>query len=203
MGRIAMIKTYRRDDDGVLHYREAWSEKGGVRTHQGKVGTKGNSHFHSTRSRTWPDKPTPTEFLRTFTEQAASDGFREVPEGSHGWLVLQCWTFSTDFSHPDDRRLLAEGQEALNQHLGWHAVGHVDGYDVGGSPPEGYDLAGTVLNLFCRAVDTTMGVRIVRRFARQFPLSPYHVIGTREPGKRSAYTLAWSARKRDTELQLF
>lgn len=197
-----MIKLYMRDDDGALHYREAWTENGGVHTHHGKVGTRGKSRFHPTRSRTWPDKQTAADFLRTFREHAEDDGFHEVPGPDHGWLVLQCWTCSPDFSHPDDRRLLDEGQEALDQHLGWHGVGHVDGNDIGGTPPDAYDLAGTVLNLFCRVVDTTVGVKVVRSFARQFQLTPYHVIGTREAGD-SPYVLAWSARKRDTGLQLF
>ncbi|MDT0269812.1 hypothetical protein RM844_26355 [Streptomyces sp. DSM 44915] len=199
---MAVIKTYRRDDDGVLHYREAWSERGGVRTHEGKAGTKGRHRHHATRSRTRPDRPTATEFLRTFTEAAVADGYQRVPADRHGWVVLQCWTHSADLSHPDDDRLFAEGQDALDEYLGWRGVGHCDGNDVGGRPPTGYDLAGTVLNLFCPVVDTALGVRVVRGFAREFGLSQLHVVGAREPGAESPYVLAWSPRRRDREFRL-
>ncbi|MEE2060222.1 hypothetical protein [Rhodococcus artemisiae] len=200
---MAMIKTYRRDDDGVLHYREAWSEKSGVRTHMGAVGTKGRTRFHSTRSRTWPDKPTATEFLHDFTEESAADGYFPVPDDDHGWVVLQCWTFTADLSHPDDQRLFEQGQDALDEHLGWRGVGHYDGNDLGGKPPAGYDLHGTVMNLFCKVVDTGLGVKVVRSFARAFSLTPYHVIATREPGDDNDYVLAWSPRKRDKDFDLF
>lgn len=199
---MAMIKTYRRDGDGVLHYREAWSETGGVRTHEGKVGAVGKTRFHPTRSRTWPQRPTATEFLRSFEEEAAADGFHEVPSERHGWVVLQCWTRSPDLSDPDDSRILDEGEAALDQYLGWRGVGHCDGNDIGGNPPHGYDLDGTVVNLFGRVVDTALGVKVVRGFARAFDLTPWHVIATREPGDDSPYVLAWSPRRRDKEFRL-
>lgn len=197
-----MIKTYRRDGDGVLHYREAWRENGGVRTHEGKVGAKGKSRYHASRSRTWPNNPTATEFLREFTEKAAADGYRPVAEDEHGWVVLQCWTHSPDLSHPDDHRLFEDGQEALDQYLGWRGVGHCDGNDIGGSPPAGHDLRGTVLNLFCPVVDTALGVKVVRGFAREFDLTQLHVVGAREPGEDSPYVLAWSPRRKDKEFHL-
>lgn len=197
---MAMIKTYRRD--GELHYREAWSDRGGVWTHEGRLGTKGKSRFHSTRSRTWPDKPTATEFLRAFAEEAAAAGYHPIPDDRHGWVVLQCWTRSPDLSHPDDDRLFAEGQDALDQYLGWRGVGHLDGNDLGGGPPDGAGVEGTVLNLFCRVVDTAVGVKVVRRFAREFGLGPHHVIGAREPGADTPYTLAWSPRRGDKDFHL-
>jgi hypothetical protein len=199
---MAMVKTYRRDDAGVLHYREAWSDRGGVVVHSGKVGTKGTSHFRPTRSRTFPNNPTATEFLRQFTSEAAADGFHRLPDDAHGWVVLQCWTHSPDLSHPDDGRLFDDGQDALNEYLGWRGVGHYDGNDVGGNPPDGYDLDGTVLNLFCRVVDTTLGVKAVRGFAREFGVTALHVVGSREPGDDSGYVLAWSPRRRDTAWHL-
>lgn len=199
---MPMVKTYRRDEAGVLHYREVWSEKGGAWTHAGKVGTKGTSRFHSTRSRTWPDRPTTSEFIRAFTEEAAADGYRTVPDEQHGWVVLQCRTHSPDLSHPEDLRLFDEGQEALDQYLGWRGVGHLDGNDVGGSPPAEYGLEGTVLNLFCRVVDIDLGVKVVRGFAREFDLTLHHVIGKRRPESDAAYALAWSPRRQDRTFQL-
>jgi hypothetical protein len=199
---MAMIKTYRRDGEGTLRYREAWSDKGGVWTHEGSVGAKGRSRLRPTRSRTRPDDPTATEFLREFTEEAAAAGYLPVPEDRYGWVVLQCWTHSPDLSHPEDDRLFEAGQEALDQYLGWRGVGHLDGNDIGGSPPAGRGRNGTVVNLFCRVVDTALGVKAVRGFAREFDLGPHHVIGAREPGEDAEYVLAWSPRKQDREFHL-
>lgn len=199
---MPMVKTYRRDEAGVLHYREVWSDKGGVWTHAGKVGTKGKSRFHSAKSRTWPNRPTATEFIRGFTEDAAADGYQTLPDEQHGWVVLQCWTHSSDFSHPADQRLFDEGQDALDQYLGWRGVGHLDGNDIGGAPPAEHGLDGTVLNLFCRVVDTAVGVKVVRGFAREFDLTTSHVIGKREPDADAPYVLAWSPRRQDKTFRL-
>ncbi len=197
-----MIKTYRRDGDDALHYREAWNDGDGVWTHEGKVGTKGKSRFHTTRGPARPNRPTATEFIRAFTEDAAADGFHPVPDDQHGWVVLQCWTHTPDLSHPDDDRLFEQGQDALDQYLGWRGVGHYDGNDLGGDPPAEYELEGTVLNLFCRVVDTALGVKIVRRFAREFDVTSKYVIGAREPGADTPYRLAWSPRRQDKEFRL-
>lgn len=202
---MGLIKTYRRDEAGVLHYREAWKDRSLLVVHEGKVGTKGKTSHQSTKGRPVYRQHLPTmgERIRAFEEQAAADGFRQVPDDEQGWVVLQCWTHSPDLSHPDDARLFEEGADALDGYLGWRGAGHYDGNDLGGSPPAAYELAGTVLNMFCKVVDTEPGVEVVRGFAREFGLTQLHVIASREPGEDSPYTLAWSPRKRDKEFDLF
>ncbi|WP_420114959.1 hypothetical protein [Pseudactinotalea sp.] len=197
---MAMIKTYRRDDAGALHYREAWTERSGVRIHEGKVGSKGKNRFTSARSRTWPTYPTATEIMRTYTEEAAAEGFHPVDGDAHGWVVLQVWLASPDLSDPEDSRLFDEGQEALDEYLGWRGVGHYDGNDIGASTNP--DESGTVLNLFCKVVDTALGVKVVRGFAREFGVTGRHLVASREPSEDSPYVLAWASSKKDKTFTL-
>lgn len=199
---MGMVKTYRRDGDGTFFYREAWNDRGVFVRHEGKVGTKGKRRNSPIRSRTWRDRPTATEYFRAFREETAADGFAEVPDEEHGWVVLQLWTSTSDLSDPADAWILDEGEEALNNHVGWLGVGRCDGNDIGGTPPEGSGFGGTVVNLFCLVVDVPLGVRAVRAFARKHELTARCVIGAREPGEDSPYVLAWSPRKRDRTFAL-
>lgn len=197
-----MIKTYRRDDTGALFYREAWRDRGIFCRHEGKVGTKGKRGNSTIRSRTWPQNPTATEYFREFQAQAEADGFAEIPDAEHGSVVLQLWTHTHDLSDPRDAWILDEGQDALNDHLGWLGVGHCDGNDVGGAPPAEHGPEGTVVNLFCRVVDVPLGVKAVRSFVTKFDLAPRCVVGSREPGDEADYVLAWSPRRHEKTFAL-
>lgn len=199
---MTLIKTYRRDDDGVLHYLEAWADRGSFVTRRGKAGTKGSNVRRAIRDRTFATSPTLKEHSAAFHERAANEGYREVPIEEHAWVVLQVWTHTADLSHPDDTRVHAEAMDVLDEHLGWQGVGHCDGTDLGGKPPEGSGADGTVLNLFCRVIDARLGVAAVRRVARQLKLTQRYVIGVRDPGEDAEYELAYSPRKRDTVFQL-
>lgn len=192
---MTLIKTYRRDEDGILFYREAWKDGSAFFRHEGKAGTKGKRQNRAIQSRTRPDKPTLAEYVRAFKEEAAADGFAEIPEDAQGWVVLQVWTRTADLSDPRDAWLLDEGQEALDDHLGWLGLGHVDGNDLGGTPPDESGANGTVLNLFCKVVDTTLGVKAVRSFATRHDLPPDCVIAAREAGDDTDYVLAWTPRR--------
>ena len=202
---MAHIKTYRRDESGALRYREAWTHKTSFYTHFGEVGTKGTSKSQSVRGtpRHRQDKPTGPQYIRMFKEEAQADGYAEIPDEDHGWAVLQVWTHTADLSHEDDARLLPDGEEALNDFVGWYGIGHCDGYDVGGEPPARYDLEGTMVNFFCKVVDTAIAVKVLRAFARKHGITQKLVIATCEPGDESDYVLAWSPRKRDKDFELF
>ncbi|MEJ1091278.1 hypothetical protein [Microbacterium istanbulense] len=199
---MSVIKTYRRDDEGALHYLEAWRDGGVFTIHEGKVGTKGSTVRKVIRNRTSHYKPTYTEYVATFRERAAAEGYREIPEDEQSWVVLQIWTHSDDLSHPDDASAFADAAGLLDEQLGWWGVGHCDGSDVGGEPPAGSGSDGTVLNFFCPVVDVPIGVAALRRVARQLKLSQRWVIGARDPGDESEYYLAYSSRKRDREFAL-
>ncbi|MGA4670787.1 hypothetical protein ACPCG0_13485 [Propionibacteriaceae bacterium Y1923] len=86
-----MIKTYRRDEAGVLFYREAWKDGSLLVIHEGRVGTKGKTSHLGTRGKPVfrQQLPTMTERMKQFREQASADGFTEVDEDDLGWVVLQ------------------------------------------------------------------------------------------------------------------
>lgn len=190
-----MIKTY-REDQGILLYREAWTDGSMLVVHEGEVGTKGKTSHLNTRGKALyrAHFPTMAQRIATFKETAAAEGYREFTHEEHGWVVLQVWTLTSDLSHPSDAWVLHEARDALDQHLGWLGLGHVDGNDVGGTPPIG---EGTIVNTFCRVVDIPAGVRALRSFATRNKLEQKYVIGSREPGDDTDYVLAWSPRKSD------
>jgi hypothetical protein len=200
---VTLLKTYRRDDDGVLHYLEAWDHDGEFVVHEGKVGQRGRTKTYKIE----PESPKTDRGLSlgarwdAFRERAQVEGFVEVPGDEHGWVILQVWTFTADLSHPCDAWIFDEGQDALDAHLGWLGVGNFDGNDIGGSPPPLY-AEGTVLNLFCKVVDVELGVKALRSFARKFNIPSAYVIAARGPGVDSEYELAFSPRKNDTEFRL-
>lgn len=195
-----MTKTYRRADDGVLHYREVWDVEGGVLLHRGQVGRTGRSEVRggAEGSRTGAAAE---EARDLFLARARADGYAEVPDDELWWAVLQCWLFSPDLSHPADDWIMGEGHEALDEYLGWRGLGHLDGNDLGGTSPAGYE--GPKLNLFCRVVDGPLAVGALRGFVRKYRLPSAYVIGLRAPGDASEYEFAYSPRKSDTVFELF
>lgn len=192
---MAMVKTYFRDEAGVLWYREIWRDGNIMVRHEGKAGTKGKSSTKSVRTRTWPSNPTATEQFAAFREQAIADGYAELSDEQMGTVVLQVWTATPDLSDPDDAWVLDAGEDALNEHLGWLGLGHCDGNDIGGLPPAASGREGTVINLFCPVVDTALGVKALRRFVSAHDLAPHCAIATREPDPDAEYVLAWAPRK--------
>lgn len=192
---MAMTKTYRRDDDGVLHYLEAWTEPGGLTVHRGKVGTKGRTTRRSTRSRHFPSSPTAKERMREFVVEAEAEGYRVASEGDWSTVVLQVALHSIGRTHPDDRRLTMQGSIELDQRLGWRGLGQVDGIKQGGPPPEYAQDQATTWQIFCEVVDIPLGVKTVRQFAREWATQPF-VVGSRGPGPDDDYELAWAASRR-------
>ena len=192
-------KTYRRDEDGTLHYREAWKEGKIFVQHFGKVGTKGKVSNRSVRTRTWPNNPTYTEQMAEFLEQAAHEGYREFDDTEIGWLVLQIW------ADPEDslgQWALNEAGNLLDQKFGWLGLGHYDGHDVGGIPPLPASASHTKINLFCRAVDTALGAKALRSFATEHDLKKTSLIADREPGETSEYVLSYSPTKKISTFEL-
>ncbi|GGF34136.1 hypothetical protein GCM10010922_06660 [Microbacterium sorbitolivorans] len=192
---MTMIKTYRRDDEGVLWYREIWRDAAFMVTHTGKVGTKGKVSSERLHSSDWPNKATEDQQLAAFREGAAADGYAEIDEDDMGWAVLQYWTASPDFSDPADARFLDEAEIALDTRLGWLGLGHCDGNDIGGTPPEASGREETVVNLFCPVVDTAIAARALRRFATEQELAPHCAVATRESAPDADYELAWTPKR--------
>ncbi|MHC6176371.1 hypothetical protein [Glutamicibacter sp. X7] len=190
---MQMRKTYRRDEQGALHYREAWRHKTLFITHEGKVGAKGREKVRGVKGPTWPNNPTATEQMSAFLEQATADGYRELADDELGWVALHLWTEPND---PLEDWVLSDGADHLNELVGRLGLGHYDGYDIGGTPPAETGLEGTRINLFCRVVDCKLGVRALRAFGKEHDLTQRTMIASREPGAEQEYTLAWTPTKK-------
>lgn len=109
---MVLLKTYRREEGGTLLYREAWSDGNLFIVHEGKVGTKGRTRSLSTKGKPLYRQHLPTmgQRAKDFRAEAEADGFTEVADEDHGWVVLQVWTHSPDLSHPEDDRLFEQGR---------------------------------------------------------------------------------------------
>lgn len=187
-----MIKTYRHDSAGVLHYLECWDDGTTVFIHEGKVGTKGRTRTRMSRDRTRPDNPTKKELVAEFRTRAEDEGYREFSDDDHGWLALQILLFSDDLSHGADIRVFDNLPDGLNDYVGWRGVGHYDGNDIGGRK----------VNFFLPVLDTAVGVTVVRRFLTGFGAPQPQLIATREPATvnpRADYEVAWAKRKGDRD----
>lgn len=184
----------------ALHYLEGWTDKGSFVTHRGKVGTVGTTTRRAIQRAKRPTSPSLAEHVAGLRARADELGYREFGADEHALVVLQVWTHTDDLSHDDDARLLPGLIDGLDEYLGWRGVGHCDGNDIGGVRPDGV-AGGTVVNVFCPVVDAEIGVRLLRRFAREYPVPQRHVIGVRPPGP-DEFTLAYSPRKSDTAFRL-
>lgn len=187
--------TYRRDEDGTLRYRDAWTTDEGIVQHTGVVGRTG-----SRKERRASAAASARQLLDAFAAESAELGYTPLPE-DHGWVVLQYWAFTPDLSHPEDARIREDTWDALTDYLGNRGVGECDGFDVGGTPNHPDYARGIVMNFFCPVVDATAGVAALRGFIRAFRMGSSAIIGTR-PTAEDDYTLAYSPRKSDTTFRL-
>lgn len=190
--------AYRRDADGTLRYLDAWTGRGGVLVHTGKVGHRGGVSLRRTGAKAGV---TAKQVMDDVASEAAEQGYAPFPDDDRGWVVLQVWTATEDLSHPEDDRMMSDMWDALDSHLRALGVGECDGNDVGGTPSNPAYHRGTVVNWFCPVVDAEAGVKALRSFTRAFHLGSNHVIGVR-PRPDDEYTLAFSPRKSDTEFRL-
>ncbi|QIK72658.1 hypothetical protein G7070_10735 [Propioniciclava coleopterorum] len=184
--------VYRRDDDGVLHYRDAWTTPDAVMRHTGKVG-----HIGALRPRRTKDAAAAKQALAEFAAESEALGFAPFPEDDRAWVVLQYWAVTPDFSHVQDARIMSDLWDALSGHLLRRGLGDCDGYDVGGHPENPDHARYVKVNWFCPVVDADLGVAAVRGFIRAFHVGSSAVIGVR-PTQDADYELAYSPRKSDT-----
>ena len=187
-----MIKTYRRDEAGALHYLECWDHNSTFYVHKGKVGTKGQSLTRVLKGRNRPTSPTLQESVDSFRTEAAAKGYAELAGDDRGWLVLQVTLLSEDLSHEADLRVFDELPDAINDYVSWRGVGHYDGNDIGGGK----------INFFLPVADNEIAVKVVRRFLKEFGAPQPMLIATRAPvssDPEADYTVAWAQRKGDRE----
>ena len=126
---MSIVRTYRRDEDGTLYFREAWfstyegEELGQFVVNHGTVG-----HMSTTETAKDVNEATAVGLLDAFTEQCQVDGFATITDADQGWVVVQ-YALKTAAGTDRDRYLESMAKEALVGHLAWRGLGTVESSD--------------------------------------------------------------------------
>lgn len=126
---MPILRTYRRDDDGALQFREAWYEQdpdggnGQFVVNHGQVG-----HQSTTQEAADVDPQRGTELLAAFAEQCDADGFVEIAPGEQHWVIVQ-FALKSEAGTKRDEYLRDQAVEALIGHLAWRGLGTVESSD--------------------------------------------------------------------------
>ena len=126
---MSIVRTYRRDEDGTLYFREAWfspyegEELGQFVVNHGTVG-------HQSKTETAKDvnQATADGLLDAFTEQCQVDGFATLAQEDQGWVIVQ-YALKSAEGTDRDKYLEAAAKEALVGHLAWRGLGTVESSD--------------------------------------------------------------------------
>ena len=130
-----MIKLYKKI--GInFYYQEAWRDGNKVVLHSGTVGSTGNK----LKRHKWDDCLDLNENLMKWLHPAIENGFTEIKDDEKFTLVVEYKTDDKSTDYLSQRHKL---EDMLNEHLGWTALGHVDGGSIG---------SGT-MEIFCIVVD--------------------------------------------------
>lgn len=143
-----IIRVYRRDDEGVLHFREAWFDEDYSQfvMNYGVVG-----HQSKTEETDAPGADAAEGLLDAFAAQCAEDGYTEIPESEQFWVVAQ-FALKTREGTDRDRYLEEKATDALISHLAWRGLGTV----------ERSEFTDYKLNIFCLSPDVNKAVNAIK-----------------------------------------
>ena len=81
-----IVRVYKRDEEGTLHFREAWFDEDYNQfvMNYGAVG-----HQSKTEETDVPDPEAAEGLLDAFAVQCAEDGYAEIPDEEQFWVVAQ------------------------------------------------------------------------------------------------------------------
>lgn len=126
---MSIVRTYRRDEDGTLKFREAWfstyegEELGQFVVNHGTVG-----HLSRTETAKDVNEETAEGLLAAFSEQCGVDGFAALTDADQGWVIVQ-YALKTVAGTDRDKYLESTAKEALVGHLAWRGLGTVESSD--------------------------------------------------------------------------
>jgi hypothetical protein len=141
---MSIIRAYKRDDDGVLLFREAWYEED-IEQFVLNWGTVG---FQSTTKETDDVAPPAAEELfAAFSAQCLQDGYAEVPVEDQHWVIAQ-YALKTETGTDRDRYLETKAKAAITEHFAWRGIGIVDRSE----------FAARKLNIYCLVPDVAKAV---------------------------------------------
>ena len=147
-----IVRVYKRDDEGVLHFREAWfdEEYSQFVMNFGVVG-----HQSKTEETDVADAAAADALLDAFAVQCAEDGYAEIPDEEQSWVVAQ-FALKTREGTERDRYLAEKAKDSLVSHLAWRGLGTVDRSE----------FTDFKLNIFCLCPDANKAANAIKVCAR-------------------------------------
>ncbi len=190
-----MIKLYKRDEKGDLHYAEYWISENKITLHAGKVGREGRVKEYYLEK----DFNTEDEFIVFFREKYESKGYLEIKDEDTYFLAVQ-FPMKSLLGSKRDKWLRDKVIEYLDEELGWNGLGHIDGFDMGrlivGEKKFG-------LTIFCVVVDEEKGIKAIKSCLRYSQLDEHRVkIASRPYLSNNVFKLKYSAIKNDNTFSL-
>lgn len=143
-----IIRVYKRDDEGILQFREAWFDEDYSQfvMNYGVVG-----HQSKTDETDVADAAAAESLMDAFAVQCAEDGYAEIPDEEQHWVVAQ-YALKTREGTDRDRYLEEKAKDALISHLAWRGLGIVDRSEFSDSK----------LNIFCLCPDVNKAVNAIK-----------------------------------------
>ncbi|MGP0221540.1 hypothetical protein [Paenarthrobacter sp. NCHU4564] len=147
-----IIRMYKRDGEGVLHFREAWFDDADQHfvINYGVVG-----HQSTTDAAAVEEGTSAAGLLAAFEAQCEEDGYTVIPDSEQFRVVAQFALKSKDGTERD-RHLEQKAKEVITAELAWRGLGVVEGSGMGNSR----------LNIFCLCPDVNKAVNAIKVCAR-------------------------------------
>jgi hypothetical protein len=147
-----IIRVYKRDDEGVLHFREGWFDEDYSQfvMNYGVVG-----HQSKTEETDVADAAAAEGLMDAFAVQCAEDGYAEIPDEEQFWVVAQ-FALKTKDGTDRDRYLEEKAKDALISHLAWRGLGTV----------ERSEFSDYKLNIFCLCPEVNKAVNAIKVCSR-------------------------------------
>ena len=177
-----IIRMYKRDEDGVLHFREAWfdDEDRHFVVNHGVVG-----HQSRTEESEIGEDTSVDGLMAAFAAQCEEDGYAEIPPSEQFWVVAQ-FALKTKDGTERDRYLERNAKAALTAELAWRGLGTVDRSEVGNSR----------LNIYCLCPDVNKAVNAIKVCIRNEDLDFTKLsIAAAPHGEPTGFRLKHSPRK--------
>jgi hypothetical protein len=143
-----IIRVYKRDDEGVLHFREGWFDEDYSQfvMNYGVVG-----HQSRTEETDVADAAAVEGLMDAFAVQCAEDGYAEIPDKEQFWVVAQ-FALKTKDGTERDRYPEEKAKDAIISHLAWRGLGTV----------ERSEFSDYKLNIFCLCPDVNKAVNAIK-----------------------------------------
>ncbi|MCC9174599.1 hypothetical protein [Arthrobacter sp. zg-Y179] len=148
---MVTIRMYKRDEAGVLHFREALydEDEGQLMLSSGPVGYEGSAKVQDVA-------PEAAEgLLHAFAVTSEEEGYAEIDPADQHWVIVQ-YALKTAAGTERDRYLEHKATQAISSYFLWRGLGEVDHTE----------FAPRKLNIYCLVPDVNKavaGLKVVLR----------------------------------------